>query len=317
MKKALIALLGVYAVAGCGGVDVENQNPIVTGFIDPVTLFVSERATLTVSEYFSDPDGDVLSYTVSTPDPNDLDTDLVGDSLTIQGLGPVMTTVTIVAADIYDAQAEISFDVIVIDAIRDDFDTDLGWIGLKGFHNPTDLVQIQDGQLTLSVSADYIVHAAVREIDTLGPDWYYSARLNDTPQVCGGILAIPIPFREGQVPQFAWSIDLDPFGGWFVAVYVAHFDDWIILAQGFLPSGIDADEEWEEIGIGLTADGIFYGFANGDFKLFEYDVNFVIDDFEIPKTITQLGIGGQPCESSGGVFVDWVEASIRAEEGIR
>ena len=317
-KRAIIALLGITcAIVGCDGTGAgpENQSPIVIGFIDPLELFVTERASLTATDYFSDPDGDLLTYAVMSMDPDNLEASLDGDQVTLLGLGATMTEVTLVASDAFDAKVELSFDVTVIDALRDNFDTDLGWMGVKGLTLTPELVQIAAGQLSLFVSKDYIAHMAVRDIETVGPGWYYSGRLNDTDQVCGGLLAFSIPFVPEQLPQYVWSIDLDPFGGWFASLWVLELGEWFFLAEGSqLPRTTQDADGWEEIGIGLREDGIFYGIANGDFKLFEFDTSVIRElGFDFPITITGIGIGGTPCEADGKVVVDEVEVRVRNE----
>ena len=315
MKRSIVVLLVITcAIAVCDGAGPENQSPIVTGFIDPLELFVTERTSLTATDYFSDPDGDLLTYTIMSMDPDNLEASVDGDQVTLRGLGATMTEVTLIASD-FDAEVKLSFDVTVIDAIRDNFDTDLGWMGFKGLTLTPEIVTIAAGQLSLFVSKDYITHMAVRDIETVGPSWYYSGRLDDTDEVCGGLLAFSIPFVPEQLPQYVWSIDLDPFGGWFAALWVLEFGEWFILAEGSqLPRTTQDTDGWEEIGIGLREDGIFYGIANGDFKLFEFDTSTIRElGFDFPITITGIGIGGTPCEVDGKVVVDEVEVRVRSE----
>ena len=313
-RRAIVGLLGLTcAVAVCDSAGPENQSPIVTGFVDPLELFVSERTSLTITDYFSDPDGDSLTYAVMSMDPDNLEASLDGDQVTLLGLGATMTEVTLIASD-FDAEVKLSFDVTVIDAIRDNFDTDLGWMGFKGLTLTPELVQIAEGQLSLFVSKDYIIHMAMRDIETVGPGWYYSGRLNDTDQVCGSLLAFSIPFVPEQLPQYIWAIDLDPFGGWFASLWVLEFGEWFFLAEGNLPQTTQDADGWEEIGIGLREDGIFYAIANGDFKLFEFDTSVIRElGFDFPITITGIGIGGTPCEADGKVVVDEVEVRVRSE----
>ena len=87
MKKALVALLGICTVAACGGTDIENQHPIVTDFIPAFEIYQGERREFVVSDHFSDPDGDSLTYQATSSDPDNLRALLQGTLLTVEGLG--------------------------------------------------------------------------------------------------------------------------------------------------------------------------------------------------------------------------------------
>ena len=219
----------------------------------------------------------------------------------------------VVATDPHEATAELSFDVTVLPTIRDDFDADDGlWAGITGLEATPGIVSIRDGHLFLSVSRDYVLQYATRDVGTFGPNWMLSARIAKTPQVCGGIMAFPEPLDTDRPPRFVWSIDLDPFGGWFVTLYVEDFDDWLFIEEGFLPINPN-DDGFVEIALGYTENNLLYGYAHGDHKLFEFDMN-TIEGLELPpNTIELMAVAGQPCEVNGRIQVDWIEASIREE----
>ena len=312
MKRVLFTFLGICAVANCDSAGPENQNPIAVGFIDPIEIFVDERRTLTVADYFSDPDGDMLTYEVMSMDPANLEALVAGDEATLRGLGVTTTKVKLIASDIYDATVELSADVTVIDAVRDNFDSDLGWRGFAGTTPVPERVRIAEGKLNLFVSAEYIQYMAVRDIETVGPNWYYEGLLDITDETCGGLLAFTAPVVPDEIPGFIWAIDLDPFGGWFATLWVREVGDWFILEESNqLPQM--QDDGWDKIGIGLTEEGIFYGIAGNGFKLFEFDTvkEFEGYGFDLPSTITEIGIGGTPCDVAGRVIVEEVSVGVR------
>ena len=50
-----------------GGSPVEpNRAPVAAGVIPPQTMIMGESASVNVSSYFNDPDGDMLTYTAAT-----------------------------------------------------------------------------------------------------------------------------------------------------------------------------------------------------------------------------------------------------------
>lgn len=313
MKKALLTLLAVYAAASCGGVDIENQPPIVVGFIEPIALFVGERDTIVVSDVFSDPDGDRLTYAASNSDPAGLKAELNGDILGIEGIGSTVATVTLVATDVHGAQAEFAFEVTVTPGFRDDFDSDQGWMGFTGVHSTPDIVQVSDGHLVFTISPEYIAQFALRDVGTIGPNWKISSRVTtESDRICYGIMGFTERFREGAPPSLLLSIDLDPFGGYFAAVYFATVDEWIFIDEASLPSRQNPDE-YVEIAIGYTEENVFYGYAFGDFKLFEFDMDALGLPGTIPNTIEQIAVSGTPCDTGGVIRYDWIEVSIQRE----
>ena len=74
-----------------------DQAPETVGSIPDQTVTAGETATLDVSSYFSDPDGDALSYEASTSDVSVATASLSGNTLTIAGVAAGMTTVTVTA----------------------------------------------------------------------------------------------------------------------------------------------------------------------------------------------------------------------------
>ncbi len=76
-----------------------NQPPVVVGTIPPPTVVAGETVTVVLSEYFSDPDGDTLTYAASTSDPAIASPTTSEGTLTIAGVAPGTATVTIVARD--------------------------------------------------------------------------------------------------------------------------------------------------------------------------------------------------------------------------
>ena len=76
-----------------------NRPPVAVGRIAPLTVLAGEIGTLSLSGYFSDPDGDSFSYSVSTSDPGVASPTVSGTTLTIAGVAPGTATVTVTASD--------------------------------------------------------------------------------------------------------------------------------------------------------------------------------------------------------------------------
>jgi len=80
-------------------VTVPNRSPEAIDSIPRVELVAGDSATLGVSGYFSDPDGDTLAYTAATSDAGVAGATVSGDTLTVRGTAQGTATVTVTAAD--------------------------------------------------------------------------------------------------------------------------------------------------------------------------------------------------------------------------
>ena len=93
--------------------------PVVTDAIADQTLAQGASMTVDISSVFNDPDGDTLSYTVSTSAANTAKVSLSGTTLTVEAQGVTATaTVTVAAADPGGQSVSDSFNVTVVRRTR-------------------------------------------------------------------------------------------------------------------------------------------------------------------------------------------------------
>ena len=92
-----------------------NSAPQAQGTIPDQSVTAGETAVVDVSQYFTDPDGDALSYTAESANPAVATTSLPAGSttLTVRGVAPFATTITVEARDPGGLTAEQSFAVNV------------------------------------------------------------------------------------------------------------------------------------------------------------------------------------------------------------
>ena len=315
MKKLLVLLTSVILACGGDTASVQNERPFATGFIDPIEIFVSERKSLTVTEYFSDPDGDPLIYRAVSMDTDNLDADVITNSLVVlEGLGATVTTVALTAADIHGAEVSIDVDVTVRDPIRDEFDTDNGWIGMNWWTQRNGIYDINRGHLIMNPAPFNQLHYARRDIGTFGPGWKVQIQV-DKDAKCYGVMAFSEALIEGEPTRFIWSIDVDPYNDYIATLWLDASVQWIHLAEGHLPQEpFDRTDGYLQLGMGVTEDGVFYGVAHGDFKLFEFDMNSDLGLSyigETPRTIEHIALttGTNDPFCYGHVKYDWIEIS--------
>ena len=82
-----------------------NTPPMPEGTIDEITVRVDESTTLVVSGYFTDADGDALSYEATSSDEDIATVSLADSTATINGVAPGSATITITATDPHGASA--------------------------------------------------------------------------------------------------------------------------------------------------------------------------------------------------------------------
>ena len=92
---------------------VPNRAPETSGTIEAIELAVGETETLDVSQYFSEPDGDALSYSVVSSDTTSVAATASGNAVTVTAVAAGTATITVTATDTDAANAEQSFDVTV------------------------------------------------------------------------------------------------------------------------------------------------------------------------------------------------------------
>ncbi len=101
----LTATLGVITgVTACGDgapdpVEPANQAPVVAGAIPTQQLTAGETATIDLASYFSDPDGDALTYLASGSNASVVSVSVSGSTLTMVGVAAGSATVTVAASD--------------------------------------------------------------------------------------------------------------------------------------------------------------------------------------------------------------------------
>lgn len=94
---------------------IKNSSPVMIK--DPSNILLSakgEAFTLSMSDYFKDPDDDVLDYTFSVSDPDVLGLDYVNDVLSGTAKSDGKAIVTVTATDTFGATVAISFEVSVL-----------------------------------------------------------------------------------------------------------------------------------------------------------------------------------------------------------
>ena len=94
-------------------VTVPNQTPVAMGTVTAQTVYVGETAQVDMATYFTDPDGDALTYTATSSNAATATVAVSGSSVTVTATAQGVVTVTVTATDSGGLSAQQSFEVTV------------------------------------------------------------------------------------------------------------------------------------------------------------------------------------------------------------
>lgn len=146
-------------------VTVEPNRPPETTRDSLPSLSIQERnsETVNVASYFTDPNGQALTYTAESDDPGVATVSVSGSTLTVTAVAIGTATVTVTATDPYDLTASLSGTVTVIERVNqapevqgriNDISRSAGWSGTLELEDETPLFVDPDGdELTYSVES--------------------------------------------------------------------------------------------------------------------------------------------------------------------
>ena len=103
--RPMLKWLLILWITACGGGDSgtgptdDNQAPTAAGSIPPQTVEAGEVVSLDLAPYFTDPDGDPLTYSATTTGAGVASPTVSGSSLTIAGVSDASATITVTASD--------------------------------------------------------------------------------------------------------------------------------------------------------------------------------------------------------------------------
>ncbi len=90
-----------------------NRAPNTVGSIPALEVFIAESRGVEVAPYFTDPDGETLSYSAETSDEAVATVAASGDSVVVSGVLQGRATITVTASDPGGLSARQSFEVTV------------------------------------------------------------------------------------------------------------------------------------------------------------------------------------------------------------
>ena len=150
-------------------VTVPNQAPVAVDAVPAQTIFVGDTASVDVSAYFNDADGDALTYSVTSSDATAVSASVAGSVVSLTGITQGMSTVMVTARDHDGLSAEQSVEVTVPNRAPTTLDTITSQTLLTGNTLELDLARYftdADGDVLTFTAAS--ANAGVASIETVG-----------------------------------------------------------------------------------------------------------------------------------------------------
>lgn len=292
-------------------VTVANRSPV--GQVIPNrSLVILTQDSLDAGDYFSDPDGDGLTYTAVSSDTEVVTVNVNGEFVTLSaGTEEATVKVTVTAMDEYGDSAFQSFDLTIYDNIgfRDDFDTSSSlddwqahWVRAR----VVDSMLVLDEQSEQPDSLPWRSYV-YRKVDPVSHGWSLSFSVvlsSDDEKVIPSIMV----FTGDSIFPF-WFVNLEWEREWWeMYAYDIVHDEWKgALAGGEITWNHDEYVIWEWT---LEADAVMR---------FKIDNNVVFDRSlvepfgELPVPVEAIGVGlgflfwAGENPSDNGVIYDFVE----------
>ncbi len=102
-----------FAVTVGGRATVRNRAPVAVGAVPARFVFAGTATSVDMAPYFSDPDGDPLTYAASSSDAQVASISVSGSAVSVQGLAPGAAVVSVTATDPGGLSANASFSATV------------------------------------------------------------------------------------------------------------------------------------------------------------------------------------------------------------
>ncbi|WP_419938275.1 Ig-like domain-containing protein [Candidatus Palauibacter sp.] len=285
-------------------VEAANRAPEAVGAIPAQTMTAGQSATVDVSAFFSDPDGDELTYAAESSDAAVATASVEGGSLTVTAVAAGTATVTVTAADPDGLTATQGAEVTVEASsagFRDDFESAASlddWEIVEG------RASVSDGLLRLTNTDDE--PGWMRNFfDFSLTSWTLRARMSRAE----GRGRVSLAWYTGneRYTTFSFDIKRNSSGNYALYMWDDEEEDWIKLddQSGESDAVNDGAGEMTEITI-IREEGELIGLA-GDTELFRWRLNKTAAPLFDELTGVELHYDSSSGDRSG--LYDWVEAT--------
>ncbi|MDE0497056.1 MAG: Ig-like domain-containing protein [Acidimicrobiaceae bacterium] len=285
-------------------VEAANQAPEPVGAIPAQTMTAGQTAEVDISIFFTDPDGDDLSYGAESGDAGVVSVALSGSTLTLTAVSAGTATVTATATDPGGLSATQSAEVTVAASagFRDDFDSAAS---LDDWEILNADASVADGLLRLTNTTDGLLGIAEREVDPVLTDWTIRVRMGRAAD--DGTVRM---YWFTEHPRYqAFGVSLGPQSQGHNYRFLLWDDDesaWFFLGDqsGNSDAIRDAPGEFTDVTIGWDGDEFFL--MAGDTELWRLTPNATFR--AAFGSVTDIWLAGSG-DSGAAQRFDWFEVT--------
>ncbi|MYB97143.1 MAG: hypothetical protein F4X60_01105 [Gemmatimonadetes bacterium] len=287
-----------------------NRAPRPVGSIPPVTLDPGGTTDIDASGYFTDPDGDALTYSAASSSPGVATASVVGSVVTVGAVGAGTAAVAVAAQDPGGLTATQWIDVTVTGSgagLRDDFSSSAS---LDDWQLARATAEVNNGVLELTSTEDLGV--AARVVDTPFTMWTIEITMgrDQTTDSYVGLRWI-----TGHSRYSAFDFLIGSFEGhdYALSLWDAQEGQWLGLSGATGSSSAINDGAGELTTIQISfIDGRLKGFAGGTelFDLGSELFDALVGRVDVVALLNNGAVGGT-------VLFDWIDVDGVAASGRR
>ena len=257
-----------------------NRPPAATvSALPPQSLQAGGSVDQDVSAFFTDPDGDALTYAAVSSNVAIATASVAGSTVTVAGVAEGMATVTVTASDPGNLTASLNMNVTVTAGgggtsgavLRDDFDNSgsLSDWELRGAATAS----VSGGVLRLNNTRDDRTARAARSLGSVITEWEVSARMGRVQTGSGHTAAVVLRTGDSRISTILLEVGSPHTSGptnYRLQVYNADQSSWVTVDSGRSSAINEGSGQFTEIEIRLR-NGVMRAMA-GNATLYEDDV---------------------------------------------
>ncbi len=288
-----------------GGLTVEaaNRAPQPVGALPPQRITAGQAVDLDVSIFFTDPDGDELTYGVESSDAGVVSVVLSGSTLTLTAAAAGTATVTLTATDPSGLSATQSVGVTVAvgaGGFRDEFDS---VASLDDWEVSNADAAVTDGLLRLTPTSDDMIGVAERSLEPALTEWTIRARLGRATS--DGTVRVYWLTGDADYPAVGFSLGPAGEHNYRFLFFDAAEGSWFFASNlsGYSDAVNDEPGEFTDFTIGRDGGQVFMAAGEIEILRFTPTLSFL----PALRTITDIWLVGP--ESRSAVHFDWVHVT--------
>ncbi|WP_420461613.1 Ig-like domain-containing protein [Candidatus Palauibacter sp.] len=287
-------------------VEAANRAPEAVGAIPAQTMTAGDEVTVDVSSFFSDPDGDELTYTAESSDAAVVAASIEGSRLTVTAVAEGSATVTVTAADPDGLTATQSAEVTVEASagFRDDFDSDAS---LDDWDLYSVALEVVDGVLHLtSTTESGRIGTADRVLEAPVTEWTLGTRM--ARSAAGQRAYLYWVTGHDRFTRFRFSIGtFDDGDNWKLAFREEPSGDYFTTGRFHGNSDAIAEEAGEFMDITFSSQNGEFVLAAGETELVRLATSGTIDGVPLSDFFGRVEEVWLAAAGGETVLYDWVD----------